>query len=105
MTQGTDGTPGTDAPVVVHDEARRRYVLSVGDDEVGVLAYAVRGDRVVLEHTVVDTSRQEKGLGSRLVRYALDDVRASGRRVVPQCPFVRAYVEHHLEYADLVDEA
>jgi uncharacterized protein len=92
-----------DAPVVEHDEPGRRYVLRIGDEEVGELTYSTGADRVVLEHTVVDESRQEKGLGSQLVGYALDDVRAAGRRVVPQCPFVRAYVERNPQYADLVD--
>lgn len=88
---------------VEHDEPGHRYVLRVGGDEAGTLTYTVGGDRVVLEHTVVDRTRREKGLGSQLVRFALDDVRAAGRRVVAQCPFVRAYVERHPEYADLVD--
>lgn len=95
--------PSSPDRVVEHDEPGHRYVLRVGGDEAGTLTYSVGGDRVVLEHTVVDRTRREKGLGSQLVRYALDDVRAAGRRVVPQCPFVRSYVEGHPEYADLVD--
>lgn len=90
------------ARVVEHDQAGHRYVLRVGDDEAGTLTYTLRGGAVVLEHTVVDGSRREKGLGSHLVRFALDDVRASGGRIVPQCPFVRAYLERHPEDADLV---
>jgi predicted GNAT family acetyltransferase len=43
-------------------------------------------------------------VGSRLVRGALDDVRAGGRRIRPLCPFVRAYVDRHPEYADLVED-
>ena len=33
---------------------------------------------------------------------ALDDVRSRGLRVVPICPFVRTYLQHHPEYEDLV---
>ena len=94
--------PEDPARVVEHDEAGHRYVLRVGDDEAGTLTYTLRDGAVVLEHTVVDRSRREKGLGSQLVRSALDDVRAAGRRVVPQCPFVQAYLERHPEDADLV---
>jgi hypothetical protein len=32
----------------------------------------------------------------------LDDVRARELRVLPVCPFVRAYVQRHPEYTDLV---
>lgn len=89
------------APVVRVEEASR-YELRLGDDVVGVLDYRTDGDRVVLEHTVVDTDRRERGLGSRLARGALDDVRERGLRIVPQCPFVARFVERHPEYADLV---
>ncbi|ADG76425.1 conserved hypothetical protein [Cellulomonas flavigena DSM 20109] len=93
--------PEGPARIVEHDAAGHRYVLRVGQDEAGTLTYALRDGAVVLEHTVVDPSRREKGLGSQLVRFALDDVRASGRRVVPQCPFVRAYLDRHPVDADL----
>ena len=96
-------TQETHEPVVEHDEAGHRYVLRIDGEEAGELGYSLDGDRVVMEHTVVDRSRREKGLGSRLAAFALDDARTSGRRVVPQCPFVAAYVADHPEHADLVD--
>jgi uncharacterized protein len=43
-------------------------------------------------------------VGGELVRQALDDVRAQGKRVRPSCPFVRAYIDEHAEYADLVSD-
>ena len=43
-----------------------------------------------------------RGVGSRLIRAALDSARDQGLRVVPQCPFVRAFIERHPEYRDLV---
>ena len=43
-----------------------------------------------------------KGAGSRLVKGALDQVRADGLKVIPQCPFVKAYIDKHPEYADLL---
>ena len=47
-------------------------------------------------------TRGRTGVGSTLVRAALDDVRAQGGSVVPQCPFVRGWIERHQDYADLV---
>jgi hypothetical protein len=43
-----------------------------------------------------------KGIGSRLIKGALDQVRAAGLKVVAQCPFVKAYIGKHAEYADLL---
>lgn len=41
------------------------------------------------------------GIGGRLVREALDDVRAQGLQVLPICPFVQAWLARHPDYADL----
>jgi predicted GNAT family acetyltransferase len=53
-------------------------------------------------HTEVILAVEGKHVGSRLVQQALDDIRGRGLGVVPMCPFVRAYIERHPEYADLV---
>ncbi|GGW54405.1 hypothetical protein FHS32_005044 [Streptomyces albaduncus] len=37
------------------------------------------------------------------MREALNDVRASGKRVVPVCPYVRKYLATHDEFADIAD--
>ena len=42
------------------------------------------------------------GLGSRLVQFALDDLRARNLNAVPTCPFVAAYIRRHPEYLELV---
>jgi predicted GNAT family acetyltransferase len=79
-----------------------RYELVDGDRVLGVAAYRRRGDTVEFTHTEVDQDEEESGLGSRLVRGALDDVRARGGSVVPLCPFVAGWIERHPDYADLV---
>jgi predicted GNAT family acetyltransferase len=37
-----------------------------------------------------------------LAREALDNARWRGLSVTPLCPFIRAYIDHHPEYEDLV---
>jgi hypothetical protein len=80
-----------------------RYEARAGDRVVGLAAYQRRGDRVVFTHTEVDPDAEGSGVGSTLVRGALDDVRAHGRQVVAHCSFVRAWIDRHPDYADLVD--
>ena len=89
---------------VVDNPDEHRYEARGSDGTVlGFSAYRRRGDTVVFTHTEVDDSQEGKGVGSVLVRGALDDVRRAGRTVRPLCPFVRAYIERHEEYADLVE--
>jgi predicted GNAT family acetyltransferase len=52
----------------------------------------------------MDDAVSGQGLGSKLIKEALDDVRAKGRQVLPFCPFVNDYISRHPEYADLVPE-
>jgi predicted GNAT family acetyltransferase len=79
-----------------------RYEIRDGDRVLGFAAYERRGDTTVFTHTEVDPDAGRDGLGSTLVRAALDDVRARGGSVVPQCSFVRGWIERHPDYADLV---
>jgi predicted GNAT family acetyltransferase len=80
-----------------------RYEARAADRVLGLAAYRRHGDRVLFTHTEVDPDAEGGGVGSTLVRGALDDVRARGLRAVPHCPFVRAWIEQHPDYADLVD--
>ena len=55
-------------------------------------------------HTEVFDEFEGRGLASQLIRYALDEARTANRKVLPFCPFVRAFIERHPEYLDLVAE-
>ena len=61
-----------------------RYELAIDDELVGIADYRIVGDTVVFPHTEIERSRRGQGLGEQLVQYALDDVRSSNKRVVPQ---------------------
>ena len=82
-----------------------RYEIRDGDRVLGLAAYERRGDTTVFTHTEVDPDAGQDGLGSKLVRAALDDVRSKGGSVVPLCPFVRGWIDRHQDYADLVAPA
>ena len=67
-----------------------------------IAAYQLEGDTIVFTHTKVPEAIEGQGVGSKLIRAALDAARDQGLTVVPQCPFVAAYIERHPEYRDLV---
>lgn len=90
-----------DAP----DRNRWEARLGAGPDApvVGYAAYRREADRITFTHTVVEPEHEGEGVGSALAQAALDGARAAGLRVVPQCPFVAAWIRRHPDYADLVD--
>jgi predicted GNAT family acetyltransferase len=89
--------------LVVRDDPQELRYEAIRDGRlVGVIRYRIEPGVVVLVHTEVDEAVEGTGVGSQLVRGALDDLRARGLRVVPLCPFVAAYLRRHPEDADLV---
>jgi len=91
-------------PTVTDNPARSRYELHVDGRRAGLARYRDGGgDGVVtFDHTEVDDAYEGQGLGGRLARGALDDVRARGLRVVAECPFIRRWIDEHEEYQDLL---
>ncbi len=85
------------------DPDANRYIIELDGDYAGFSQVVLRDDQVVFIHTVVDEKFEGRGVGSRLIRAALEDVRDKGRRVVAVCPFVTAYLGKHPEWASIRD--
>ncbi|WP_433533461.1 GNAT family N-acetyltransferase [Micromonospora sp. CA-263727] len=88
--------------LVEENPAKHRFEILVDNALAGFTAYLPRGEVLVFTHTEVDSAFQNMGVGSALMRGTLDQVRAQGGRVVPQCPFMAAFIERHPDYAGLV---
>jgi len=86
---------------VVNNPAQNRYELVV-EDHLAATYYKVSDGVITFIHTEVPPELGGKGVGSQLIKGALDQVRAEGRKVIPECPFVKAYIDTHGEYADLL---
>ena len=84
---------------------RDRYELSIDGEVAGFSAYRIRPGLIAFVHTEVDERLQGRGLGDRLIRFALEDARARGLSVLPFCPFVKAFIERHREFEALVPDA
>lgn len=87
---------------VVDNPDRSRYELRDDGHLVGFTEYHERDGVLVFPHTVITVPKRGAGYGSTLVQGALDDVRAHGRRIVAECPFVARFVSEHADYADLL---
>jgi predicted GNAT family acetyltransferase len=86
---------------VRNNEPRSRYELDA-DGALAIAQYEMDGDVIRLTHTIVPSEVEGRGIGSRLVKAALDEIRSRGLRVDPACPFVSAYIDRHPEYRDLL---
>ncbi len=72
------------------------------DSYTAFLTYLRKPNSIVLVHTEVPSELEGRGVGGALARAALDYARSDGLKVIPQCPFVAAYIKRHPEQQDLV---
>ena len=86
---------------VSDNSAQHRFELAV-DGHIAATYYELADGVITFVHTEVPPELGGKGIGSKLVKGALDQVRARGLKVVAQCPFVKAWIDKHPEYADLL---
>jgi len=81
--------------------ALSRFELDA-DGVTAFMNYALAGTVLTLNHTETPVAARGRGIASRLVEAVLEEARSSGLKVVPRCPFVRAYLAKHPDYRDLV---
>jgi predicted GNAT family acetyltransferase len=86
---------------VRNNTAQNRFELDV-DGAQAVAYYRMAPGVMTFIHTEVPQALSGRGIGTKLIRGALEMVRAQGLKVVPQCPFVSAFMGKHSEYNDLL---
>lgn len=86
---------------VLHNPGASRYELRV-DGHTAIADYQEGAGSLAFTHTEVPAEMQGRGVGSVLIRGALDDAQRRGVRVAPVCPFVADFVRDHPEYHDLL---
>ena len=86
---------------VVDNAQSQRYEIRRDGQVLGFAAYQKANRLIVFTHTEIEPGLEGQGIGSQLVRGALDDVRAQGLPVLPICPFVQEWMSRHPDYLDL----
>lgn len=91
-----------DDVTITRNETGNRFELRVGETLTGLIDYrATDNGALDMYHTEIDPSQGGKGLGQRLVAFALADAREKGCKVIATCPFIDRYIDGHPEDAEL----
>lgn len=89
------------ADEIVDNAGAHRFELAVGD-HVAMAYYTLAPGIITFTHTEVPKELSGQGIGTKLARFALEQVRARGLKVVPKCPFIAGFIRKNPEFADLV---
>ena len=95
-------TTGNDTAYTVRDNPEQQRFEMETSAGLAVAEYRRDGDTLSIFHTEVPPALRGQGMGDKLVRGVLEDVRRRNLKVVPRCWFVREFVGSHPEYRDLI---
>jgi len=90
-------------PVIRDNIERHRFEIDLGDGEFAFAAYNLLPGAIRFYHTVVPESHGGQGLGTALIKAGLAAARERGLKVIPICPFFRAYLKKHPDEQGIVD--
>ena len=66
--------------------------------------YMIMGNKIFLTHTEVPVELEGKGIGSKIVKLALEEVESRGLKLIPLCPYVASYIKRHPEWKRVLAE-
>jgi len=96
-----------DTPEIDYTETASRGLYTVRGapgEEQAHMTTSKAGERIVIiDHTEVPDALQGRGLGVALVSRAVEDARASGKKILPLCPYAAAQFRRHPEWRDVLD--
>jgi uncharacterized protein len=81
-----------------------RFELHMDGKLAGHADYNLLKGAIMFTHTEVMPEYEGQGVGSKLAKSALDEVRKRGLHAIPMCQFIARYISRHAEYRDLVTE-
>ena len=83
-------------------ESKGSFYLEIAGEKKAEMTYSKAGtERIIIDHTEVDESLRGQGAGLKLAEYAVNYVREQGIKLLPLCPFMKATLQKHPEWADV----
>lgn len=88
---------------IINNKEQQQYQLAV-QDTIAYIEYRWYKGDIAFMHTEVPEQFEGQGIASAMAKFALDDARKQGVKIMLYCPFMAGYVKKHPEYHDLVDK-
>lgn len=88
---------------VKNNQSKNQFEANLEGGKTALIQYDRQADGALnLFHTEVPEEFEGRGVGARLVKNALEQIKADNLKIVPSCQFVAAYIKRHPEYKNLV---
>jgi len=96
----------TRTPATTRNNSELTRVEALVDGKVvGFSEYHVERDGTLcFFHTEVDDDREGQGIGGQLAAGVIEVAREEGVQIIPECSFIRSYLQRHEDARDVVAE-
>lgn len=84
------------------DKVEQKKFIATVDGYVAFIEYEVKPDTIILKHIEVDKELSGKGIATELTESVLLGIESRGLKVIPECPFIKEYIEKHPEWESIL---
>jgi predicted GNAT family acetyltransferase len=79
------------------------FYVSVEGNQEGKMTFVFAGaDKIIIDHTEVNTGNSGKGFGKKMVAKAVKFAREKNIKIIPLCPFVKKVFDKTPEFRDVL---
>lgn len=86
---------------LIDNQEAKQYEMYV-DGSLVKIEYIRAKNKIYLTHTEVPVALEGQGLGSQIIKLALEDIDKRDLTLIPMCPFVAGYIKKNPEWKKLV---
>nr|WP_299343907.1 GNAT family N-acetyltransferase [Allomuricauda sp.] len=86
---------------LINNEDGKQFELHI-DGKIAKIEYIRAKEKIYLTHTEVPKGLEGQGIGTEMIRQALEFIKEQGLTLVPLCPFVALYLKRNPEWKSLV---
>ena len=78
------------------------FYIEENGERLAEMEYRKEKDRIIIQHTEVDTSLRGKNIGFELVERGVEYARETKLKIVPLCVFAKKIIDRHKEFQDVL---
>lgn len=84
------------------DDEQSRYLVVEDGHQLGLIDFQRGPEAIAIDHTETKPRARGRGIADQLTRFAVDDIRAMDLKIIPNCPFTKAWFDSHPDESDLL---
>jgi predicted GNAT family acetyltransferase len=79
------------------------FYISFNGKQVGKMTFVFAGnDKIIIDHTEVNSEYNGKGYGKKMVAKAVEYAREKNIKIIPLCPFAKKVFDKTPEFRDVL---